>query len=125
MTAVVQADTATAEELALGRRIKIALVSLAVVGAAGVLVAGQYWDYLGRITVRSSLSGDAIAVSVESLSHRPGNADLMAVVHTSAGRVLRIQSDVPVPANGPANISFDFAPLLQDGEHVTTFKVKK
>jgi len=120
-----QVNVVAPEELVLGRRIKTALVALVLVGIVWVLIAGHFWHHLGRITVLPARAGDRIAVDVSSPAHRAGLADLTAVVRTSDGRTLRIQSDVSVPARGEAHAAFDFAPLLQSDEHVTSFKVKK
>src|SRR5437016_2513417 len=117
-------DAVTARELALGRRIKVALVALVAVGVVWVLIAGHFWHHLGRITVLPTRSGDRVEVGVSSPAHRAGLADLTAVAETSNGRTMRIQADVGVPARGEAHAAFDFAPLLTEDEHLTTFKVK-
>jgi hypothetical protein len=109
----------------LGRRIKATLIALTLLAVAAVLVAGRYWDYLGRITVTPTRAADVITVTVDSLSGRTGNADLEAVVRTTTGRTLRLQADVAVPGRGLGRHAFDFGPLLGADEEIESYKVKK
>src|SRR2546427_12648831 len=118
-------DAVIARDLALGRRIKVALVALVAVGVVWVLIAGHFWHHLGRITVLPARAGDRVEVDVSSPAHRAGLADLTAVAETSDGRTLRIQADVGVPARGEAHAAFGFAPLLTGEEQLTSFKVQE